>query len=195
VSSVEVRTLAILRGVTPDEAVRLAERSWDVGIDLVEVPVQDDSAWAALEAVVARAAARLVGAGTVVDEQRARRAIDVGARVLVTPGLDERVVAVARSAGTPILPGVMTPTEVQRFPASVLGVDHLRSLRPVFPEMRFVVTGGVDRSNAEVFVEAGAAGLAFGGSIEAVLEDPGAAMTAAAAIDHPWLLEPLREGR
>lgn len=195
-----VRTLGILRGYSRQRTVELAQRCWEAGIDLVEVPVQNDEAWRALEAVVARAAGRPVAAGTVTTVARARRAIDAGADALVMPGTDPDVVETARDRGTVVLPGVMTPSEVQAcqrlgldacklFPIGTLGVGHLKALRPVFPETCFVATGGVGPANAEDLVRAGVNALAFGGSIESVLAD-GHTVAAARQITEPWTPTP-----
>ncbi len=197
-----VRTMAILRGASVADAAATADRCWEAGIDLVEVPVQNERAFEALDAVVARADGRPVGAGTVIDVERARRSIDAGAGVLVMPGVDEAVIDVARQAGVAVLPGVMTPTDVMRcvragveacklFPASVLGVAHLGALRPVFPEVGFVATGGIGPANAADFVAAGVRALAFGGAIDEVLSDPGT-LAAAADIAEPWRPRPPR---
>jgi 2-dehydro-3-deoxyphosphogluconate aldolase / (4S)-4-hydroxy-2-oxoglutarate aldolase len=193
-----IRTVAIFRGYPPPKAVELAERCWEAGFDLVEVPVQDERGWEALDAVIRRAEGRPVGAGTVIDAERARRAIDAGADVLITPGFGEDVIDAARGAGRSVLPGVMTPTELQRclrigveackvFPIGVLGAAYLKALRPVFPELGFVATGGVGPANAAELVAAGANALAFGGSIETILEDPTPIKRAAAAIERPWI--------
>lgn len=196
-----VRTVAILRGMPPAAAVALARRSWAAGIDLVEVPVQDDRAWLALEAVMAAADGRPVGAGTVTTLQRAERAIGMGVAVCISPGLHPAVLEAARAAGVPVLPGVLTSTEAQAaadlgvttcklFPGGVLGAAYLKALRPVFPGLAFVPTGAVDTSNAAALVDAGASALAFGGSLEQVLDDP-SALHEASRITRPWLLEPL----
>lgn len=192
-----VRTVAILRGMAPGAAVALAQRSWGAGMDLVEVPVQDDRSWSALEAVMAAADGRPVGAGTVTTQQRAERAIALGVAVCISPGLHPAVVETARAAGVPLLPGVLTATEAQTaadlgfeacklFPAGVLGAGYLNALRPVFPGLAFVPTGAVDADNAAAMVDAGASALAFGGSLERVLDEP-SALREAGRITRPWL--------
>jgi Entner-Doudoroff aldolase len=108
------------------------------------------------------------------------RAVDLGASVIISPGIDPDVVDAALAAGATPMPGVMTPTEVavaarlglttcKLFPASIVGRDWLGAMRGPFPAMRFVAVGGVDIGNAEDFIAAGAAGVAFGSSIDTVL--------------------------
>lgn len=196
-----VRTVAILRGRDPRTAVDLAERCWSAGVDLVEVPVQDERSWTSLREVLAVAGDRPVGAGTVTTAERAERAIDLGVAVCISPGLHGDVIAVARDAGVPVLPGVLTPTEVQAaadlgvrtcklFPAGVLGPDYLSSLGPVFPEMGFVPTGAVGAGNAVAMVDAGAAAVAFGGALEQLLDAP-SVLRGCQRISRPWILSPL----
>jgi Entner-Doudoroff aldolase len=147
--------------------------------------VQGAAGWAALESVASRAAGRAVGAGTVLTPADARRAVAVGAAVIISPGIHAEVVEAAADAGALPLPGVMTPTDVgtatalglsvcKLFPASVVAQGWLGALRGPFPAMDFIAVGGVDLGNAADFLHAGACGVAFGSSINALLahEDP-----------------------
>jgi Entner-Doudoroff aldolase len=171
--------MVILRGFSPERSVALAGRAWDLGIDLVEVPVQSELGFAALAAVVeaGRRRGRSVGAGTVVTADQMKRVAATGATFAVSPGLDLSLVEVAADHGLAYLPGVGTATDVQLaagaglthlkgFPASVLGPDWFRSMRGPFPGITFVATGGIDASNARRFLEAGAAAVAVGSAIE-----------------------------
>ncbi|MFI7386079.1 bifunctional 4-hydroxy-2-oxoglutarate aldolase/2-dehydro-3-deoxy-phosphogluconate aldolase [Streptomyces sp. NPDC049813] len=177
-----VPVMAILRGMPADRSVELAVRAWDLGIECVEVPVQDEAAGQVLAAVVAAGAARgkAVGAGTVTSVERLERAVAAGAAFTVAPGLDAGVARASAAAGLPHLPGVATAGEVQAarglglgwlkaFPASVLGVEWFRAMRGPFPEVPFVATGGVDAGSAAAYLEAGARVVAVGSA----LEDPG----------------------
>lgn len=175
-----LRTIAILRGHRPERTVELAEHCWQTGLDLVEVPVQDDRGWSALRAVADAAAGRAFGAGTVLDPGAAHRAVDLGAQVVISPGISADVVEAALARGVEPLPGVLTPSDVtlatrlevrtcKLFPATVAGAGWLHALRGPFPRMRFVAVGGVDADNAKDFVAAGAHGVALGSSIELLL--------------------------
>lgn len=179
----QLRTVAILRSFGPERSRELALRCWDIGVDLVEVPVQDDRGWASLAAVASVAEGRPFGAGTVLTTDDSHRATDLGASVVISPGIDAAVVEAARAAGALPLPGVMTPTDVtlahslglsvcKLFPASQMGPAWLAHIRGPFPAMRFVAVGGVDHLNAVDYLRAGAAGVGFGSSVEGVLEAP-----------------------
>ena len=176
----DLRTVAILRAYEPSKACDLALQSWGIGIDLIEVPVQGEAGWAALAAVADTAAGRAFGAGTVLTVEDVCRAVELGASVVISPGLDVDVIEEARRIGALALPGVITPTDVTRaarlglttcklFPASQVGPGWLGAIRGPFPDLRFVAVGGVDLHNAADYLRAGAAGVGFGGSIEGVL--------------------------
>lgn len=170
--------MAILRGMTPQRTVALAEAAWDLGIDLVEVPVQSDEAFESLDAAV-RAGERRgrdVGAGTVITTGQLERVVAAGARFAVAPGLDLAMLDAAARVGLPFLPGVMTPTEVQAamgagarylkaFPAALLGTAWFTTMAGPFPGARFVATGGINGHIASDFLDAGAVAVAVGGAL------------------------------
>lgn len=107
------RFMAILRGHTPDEAVYLAHRAWDVGVALVEVTIQSADAVPVLRAVIAAGVerGRPVGAGTVTLPQQVALVAEAGGAFTVAPGFDDEVARDCAAAGLPHLPGVATATE------------------------------------------------------------------------------------
>jgi 2-dehydro-3-deoxyphosphogluconate aldolase/(4S)-4-hydroxy-2-oxoglutarate aldolase len=170
--------MAIFRNYEPAAAVAAAEQAWDLGIEVVEVPVQVPSALESLEAIVRAGAVRgkPVGAGTVTSVEQLHEAHRRGAAFTVAPGLDEDVVAASQGMDMPHLPGVSTPTEVQKslrlgltwlkaFPASVLGTEWFKAMQGPFPQVRFVATGGIDADNAGDFLAAGARTVAVGAAL------------------------------
>lgn len=171
--------MAILRGMGTERSLAVATTAWDLGIDVVELPIQTPEDVEALKAVTAAARERgkVVGAGTVVSVEHVRMALDAGAAFTVSPGFDLEVVRASSEAGMPPMPGVATPTEVQialksgltwlkAFPASVLGASWLRAMHGPFPHARFVTTGGMDAANASEFLRAGARVVAVGSALE-----------------------------
>jgi 2-dehydro-3-deoxyphosphogluconate aldolase / (4S)-4-hydroxy-2-oxoglutarate aldolase len=163
------RIMAILRGLPERETVELASRAWDLGIDLVEVPVQTPDALPALRAAVAAGAERGhdVGAGTVITLEQVAAVAEAGARFTVAPGLDPAVLAASLAAGLPHLPGVATPSEIQLalrhgvewlkcFPATALTPAWFKAIPGPFPQVKMVATGGIDAYTAPDFLAAGA---------------------------------------
>ena len=106
-----------------------------------------------------------IGAGTVINEEQAIRAVNAGAKFIVSPGLSEKVALYARKQGIPYYPGCVTPTEIMQalelgittvkfFPASVYGgLKALKALSGPFPQVKFIPTGGVDLTNLKEFLQ------------------------------------------
>lgn len=141
--------------VAPDVASALAAG----GIRCAEITLRTPAGLAAL-ALSADVPHFLVGAGTVLTAEDVERCASAGARFIVSPGFDDDVVARARSLGLAVLPGVATPTEIQRalragidvlkfFPADRLGgLATISAFSGPFPDVRFVPSGGVNPGNA-----------------------------------------------
>ena len=171
--------MAILRNMPAEQAVALAERAWDLGIDMVEVPIQKPEFVEALQAVVAagRERGKPVGAGTVIDGEQLEVVTALGVDFAVAPGLDVDLARRAEQRGIPFIPGVATPSEVQRalqaglrwvkaFPATSLGSAWFTAIRGPFPDIALVATGGLDASNAQQYLNAGARMVAVGSALE-----------------------------
>ena len=105
-----------------------------------------------------------IGAGTVINAEQCKSAIKAGAKFIVSPGLSPAVARVCKKAGVPYYPGCVTPTEIMAaldlgitivkfFPANIYGgLKALKALSAPFPQVKFIPTGGVDRSNIEEFL-------------------------------------------
>ena len=159
----------------PVVAVQTARALAAGGLKVAEVVFRTDRALECLQAVADDVPETVAGAGTVLSAQQANAALDNGAKFIVSPGLDDGVVAVAKERGVPVYPGTMTPSEVQHafnlgldtvkfFPASIAGgVPALRALASVFRTMKFMPTGGVGPKNLADYLAVPAV-LACGGS-------------------------------
>jgi 2-dehydro-3-deoxyphosphogluconate aldolase / (4S)-4-hydroxy-2-oxoglutarate aldolase len=168
----EQRIIAVARGQDEATAPRLAGALHAGGLTVLEITVEEEGG---IEAIAALAGGPIqVGAGTVTTSDQASAAVDAGASFLVSPHLDEELLAWARSRGIPFIPGVFTPTEihtalevgvpaVKLFPASVGGPQLLKALLAPYPNLAVIPTGGVDDSNARAYLEAGAAAVGVGG--------------------------------
>ena len=105
-----------------------------------------------------------IGAGTVINAEQCKDALEAGAKFIVSPGLSPAVAKVCSEAGVPYYPGCVTPTEIMAalelgisivkfFPANVYGgLKALKALSAPFPQVKFILTGGVDRSNIDEFL-------------------------------------------
>lgn len=105
-----------------------------------------------------------IGAGTVINVEQCEAALAAGAQFIVSPGLSTAVAAICKERNIPYYPGCVTPTEIMQalelgittvkfFPANVYGgLKALKALAAPFPQIRFIPTGGVDRSNIDEFL-------------------------------------------
>jgi 2-dehydro-3-deoxyphosphogluconate aldolase/(4S)-4-hydroxy-2-oxoglutarate aldolase len=166
----------------PDEALHITNALSAGGLGVIEVVLRTEAAVECLRHVAANASDAVVGAGTVLTAEQAEAVVAAGAQFIVSPGLDDGVVAVAKAHGLPVYPGCATPSEVQHawnlglravkfFPASLVGgVPMLKALGSVFRGMRFMPTGGVSAKNLGEFLAVPAV-LACGGSWLTPAED------------------------
>ncbi|ONK15857.1 bifunctional 4-hydroxy-2-oxoglutarate aldolase/2-dehydro-3-deoxy-phosphogluconate aldolase [Streptomyces sp. MP131-18] len=171
--------MGIFRGYDVPRTVDTCERAWDLGIELVEVTVQDPTAMPSLRAAVAagRERGRVVGAGTVTSAEQVAEVAAAGAAFTVAPGLLPEVAEACQERGLPHLPGVATATEISRaralglhwlkaFPAAQLGAGWVRAQRGPFPDVSFVATGGLDAHSAADFLAAGCRAVAVGSALD-----------------------------
>jgi 2-dehydro-3-deoxyphosphogluconate aldolase / (4S)-4-hydroxy-2-oxoglutarate aldolase len=159
-----VRVVPVLSARDADEAERACEALLAGGLSAVEITFRTDAAAEAIRRA-ARIGDLLVGAGTVLSPVQLDRAVDAGARFAVAPGTNDVVLGAARAAGVPFVPGVATPSEIERaralgcrvlklFPASLLGGPaFVKAVAPVYPDVRFVPTGGVNPENLASYLE------------------------------------------
>jgi len=170
--------IAVMRGADPDRAVETAEALRAGGVTAVEITAESPDAMATLAAVADALDGEdcVVGAGTVLDAETARRSIAEGAAFVVSPTVEADVIETANRYGVPVAPGAFTPTEVldayergadlvKVFPAATGGPGHLRSLAGPLPQVPLVPTGGVDLDNVRAFVAAGAVAVGAGSAL------------------------------
>ncbi|SEB09876.1 bifunctional 4-hydroxy-2-oxoglutarate aldolase/2-dehydro-3-deoxy-phosphogluconate aldolase [Leifsonia sp. 21MFCrub1.1] len=145
------------------------------GILSVEVTLTTPGTVEQLPSLLARTGTE-IGVGTITSVDDARRAIDSGARYLVTPVTRLDIVACAVDSGVPVFPGGLTPTElfagweagataVKVFPAATVGAQYGSHLRGPFPDIEFVPSGGVALDDISAWLDAGAAAVSLGGPL------------------------------
>jgi 2-dehydro-3-deoxyphosphogluconate aldolase / (4S)-4-hydroxy-2-oxoglutarate aldolase len=175
---IHVGIVPVVRCATPREAHLAAEAVSKGGIPIVEITMTVPGAVEVIRGLVKSAGSQLlVGAGTVLNSEAAKRCLDAGAEFLVSPGLNLKTVEFAVKEGKLIMAGALTPTEVitaweagsdlvKVFPCGqVGGAKYIKALKAPLPQIPLVPTGGVNLGTAAEFLEAGAAALGVGGEL------------------------------
>ena len=165
----------LVQAESPDIAMAISDALLAGGLEVLEVVLRTDAAFECLEAIADKYPNVQVGAGTVLSAEQAEKAVEKGAKFIVSPGLNGGVVNVAKKHKIPVLPGIATATELQQawnmnlrtvkfFPAGLAGGPKMvKALSSAFRDMRFMPTGGVNASTLTDYLAVPAV-LACGGS-------------------------------
>ena len=172
------KIIAILRGVTPVEAVPITEALIEAGITSIEVPLNSPDPFTSIKAMVdAFGEQSLIGAGTVLTPDDVQRLHQIGAGMVVSPDCNPRVIVATKQLGMQSFPGVMTPTEcftalrngadgLKLFPGSLIGPDGLKAIKAVLPEgTQTFAVGGASSSNFADWFAAGVDGFGIGSAL------------------------------
>ena len=168
----------VIRASSVEKALLAADALSKGGISVLEVTLTVPGAEKAMESLRKTFSDDvLVGAGTVLDVDDAKRCLDAGAQFIVSPGLDTGTIGFANSKDILVMAGALTPTEVitawkngadlvKVFPCSAVGgASYIKSLKGPFPQIPLVPTGGVNLKTAADFIRAGAFALGIGGEL------------------------------
>ena len=169
--------VAVVRKIAPDKMKPLIQALIDGGITGIEITMDSENATTMIrELKNIHKEKALIGAGTVLNIEQAKEAIDAGADFIVAPILDRETIEFTKSQGIIMVPGAFTPTEIYQahkwgadmvkvFPASALGPNFIKDVRGPLSEISLMSTGGVSLQNIESLFEAGASAVGVGGSL------------------------------
>ena len=172
----EEKIVAIVRLDSIDHVERLAQSLYEGGIRVIEVTLNTPGALEGIKKIKQRFDDFLVGAGTVLDGESARAAIEAGADFLLAPTLSKETIHVGNRYGVPVIPGVMTPTEaltayewgarlVKVFPARSVGKSFAKDLTGPLPFINVMAVGGVSLDNVNDYLQAGWHSVGIGSSL------------------------------
>jgi 2-dehydro-3-deoxyphosphogalactonate aldolase len=169
--------VAILRGITPAEAVPVGQVLVDAGFRVIEVPLNSPDPLASISALAHAFPQAMVGAGTVLRRQQVGPVQAAGGRLVVAPNFSAEVVQEARDLGLACLPGVATPTEafaaldagatgIKLFPAELISPAVVKAMRAVLPADAWLVpVGGITPANMAAYGAAGANAFGIGSAL------------------------------
>ena len=166
--------IPVVRATSADEALKAIEAIRAGGIDVLEITMTVPGAVDVIRKVAGHG---IIGAGTVLDADDARRCVDAGAQFIVSPSLDVPTIETCNALEIPVFPGALTPTEVvtawkagadavKIFPANAVGgASYLKSLKAPLPQVELIPTGGVSLTNIGDFIKAGALAVGVGADL------------------------------
>ena len=168
--------VGVIRTDSPDIAYALAKAWNPTSISSIEITMTVPNALSIIEKLLSEGVTRL-GGGTVRTVEQVRALSKMGAAFAVSPHSDESVIKEAVSLRLPVTPGAMTPTEIVRamqwgatsakvFPIKSLGgLSYIEAILEPLPELKLVVSGGVQPSEVQSYLNAGCVGVCMGGAL------------------------------
>ena len=170
------KLVAIIRCHCSEGLENTVRSLYQGGIRAIEITMNTPGALRGIERMKEKYPELLIGAGTVLDSETARLAIMSGAGFLLTPTLKKETIEIANRYHVPIIPGVMTPTEVltafeygakmvKIFPIRNLGPKYLADLKGPLPFVETMAVGGISLENAGLYLKSGASALGIGSAL------------------------------
>jgi len=170
----EIGVIPVVRASSSDEALFAAEAVFQGGIPIAEIAMTAPGATKAISQLLQHAPPIVVGAGSVLDLETARMALDAGAQFITTDGFHPDVTTFAVKEGVVVIPGSLSPTEViaawkvgcdfvKVAPCAQIGGEaYIKALHKMFPHIPLIAAGGVSQHNATQFIISGAIALGIG---------------------------------
>jgi 2-dehydro-3-deoxyphosphogalactonate aldolase len=190
--------VAILRGITPKDAVAIGDVLYAAAFRIIEVPLNSPQPTDSIATLRKHLPAdAVVGAGTVLDVAAVKAVADAGGELIVMPHSDVTVIRAAKERGLICVPGIATPTEafaalaagadaLKAFPAEMLTPPIIKAWRAVLPKVAILPVGGITPQSMASFVAAGAAGFGLGSALYKPGATPAEVAVAAKGFVDAW---------
>jgi len=172
--------VAIIRGVTPDDAVDIGSAIYEAGVGVIEVPLNSPNAFESIRRLSDSLGSKcVIGCGTLLRKKDVERVSDAGGQIAVTPNTRPAIIKRCIELGMTPMPGWATPSEafaahraganyLKLFPAATYGPNHIKAVRAVLPtQVKILAVGGVGAKNAQEWLDAGIDGFGIGSEIYA----------------------------
>jgi 2-dehydro-3-deoxyphosphogluconate aldolase/(4S)-4-hydroxy-2-oxoglutarate aldolase len=170
--------VAVIRAASADDAIKMIEAVKEGGVRAIEITMTVPGAVDLIKDLTEtyKGTDVIIGAGTVLDSETARACILAGAAYIVSPGFDKETVELCNLYRVPVMPGVMTVTEVMEalksgveivkvFPGSAFGPGIIKAFKGPLPQGNYMPTGGVSLDNVKDWIKAGAVAVGVGGDL------------------------------
>ena len=168
--------LGIIRGVDEDSLPGVLEAAFSGGLRFLEITLNTIGAHLLIQKAVEQFPQFCIGAGTVLSTEAAQKAVEAGAKFIVSPNLNDKLAEYCDKAKLAYFPGALTPTEIEKawssgatmvkvFPASQMGPNYFKIIKGPYDQIKLLAVGGVGSHNVSDYFSAGASAVALGGSI------------------------------
>jgi 2-dehydro-3-deoxyphosphogluconate aldolase/(4S)-4-hydroxy-2-oxoglutarate aldolase len=172
------KIISVVRYKDQEKIEKIVESIIEGGINLIEITMTIPNAIEIIKKLENKYKDSnvIIGAGTVVDFQIAKEAIDVGAQFVVSPILNKEIIKVCNELNIVTIPGIATPTEayeamksgaeiLKLFPSNIFKPNIIKTLKGPFPEIKLMPTGGINLDNMNEWIDNGAIALGIGGEL------------------------------
>lgn len=178
----EEQIIAIVRGISEDKIIETCKALFEGGVGMIEVtfdqssPTGIEDTCKAIRLISDRLPEICVGAGTVMTEEQVEKAVESGAKYIISPNIDQAVIKKTLACDAVSIPGALTPTEVadayalgahfvKLFPAGNLGLGYIKALMAPINHIPLLAVGGVGPDNLADFLDIGLTGVGVGSSL------------------------------
>lgn len=171
------KAVAVMRLPDADLFDPVTEAIYEGGIRVLEITMTVPDALTQISKASQNAPSdMLIGVGSILDEDMAKRAVDKGAQFVVSPIMKKEIIDAAKSMGVAVMPGAFTPTEAQLawnygadvvkiFPANITGMKFFKAIKAPMPHLKLMPTGGVTLTNGQEWLDHGACAVGVGSAL------------------------------